>query len=298
MNSKPHLCAFNSKLAAMFALGCLALACGSNDPTGSGGEGTLSFTTWGEGYIEDEIPADPDGGFVDGWSLKYEKFLVNFQNIRVADAKGDVAASMDGSMLFDNHVKDIKTIIDFDHLEAKAWNEVSYEIAPVTDDTELSGSASEADKQLMIDGGYSLYVEATAEKDDVTKHFAWGFAIGTKYSNCHSDQNGREEYGVIVTNNGDLEVQLTTHGDHLYYDRLQASPDPAVVTSLRFDALAAADADEDGELTLEELDAEPIDVRLYDPSGLRATTHGAFVTQLARTVGHFRGEGECNISHL
>lgn len=86
--------------------------------------------------------------------------------------------------------------------------------------------------------------------------------------------------------------------DHLFYDRLQSSPDPSVVTSLRFDALAAADANADGEVTLEELNATPIDVRLYDPSGLGAATYGAFVTQLARTVGHFRGEGECTVSRL
>jgi hypothetical protein len=279
-------------------LGALTTGCGSSDPTGSGGEGKLSFTTWGEDYIEHEIPSGSEGGFVDGWTVKYDKFLVSFRNIQVADAKGDVAASMKGSRLFDNHVKGVKTIIEFEQVEAKAWDHVSYEIAPVAEDTELSTSASDRDKQLMLEGGYALYVEATAEKGDVSKRFSWGFALGTKYAECHSEQDGRDEYGVVVTNNGDLEVQLTTHGDHLYYDRLQASPDPAVPTSLRFDALAAADTNEDGEITLEELDRAPLDVLHYDPSGLRATTHGAFVTQLARTVGHFRGEGECNISHL
>jgi hypothetical protein len=51
-------------------------------------------------------------------------------------------------------------------------------------------------------------------------------------------------------------------------------------------------------VTLAELDARPLDVRLDDPSGLGAATHGAFVTSLARTVGHFRGQGECIISGL
>ncbi|HTV22354.1 MAG TPA: hypothetical protein VMG12_26885, partial [Polyangiaceae bacterium] len=87
-----------------------------------------------------------------------------------------------------------------------------------------------------------------------------------------------------------------THGDHLFYDRLQASPNPAIVTSLRFDTLAAADANADGDITLVELEAKPLDVRLYDPSGLGAANYGDFVTSLARTVGHFRGEGECTIS--
>jgi hypothetical protein len=155
------------------------------------------------------------------------------------------------------------------------------------------------DLKLMLDGGYSFYVEATATKGDVSKHFAWGFTIGTKYERCHSEQDGKDQLGVVVTNNSETELQLTTHGDHLYYDRLQASPDPAIVTSLRFQALANADTDGDGEITLEELDAAPLDIRLYDPSGLKGiTSQGAFVTSLARTIGHFRGEGECDISGL
>jgi hypothetical protein len=288
-----------SRIALLLGLGSVACSA-ADDPTGSGGEGKLSFTTWGERYIEDEIPAASDrtDGFVDAWTLKYSKFLVNFRNIRVADAKGNVAALMQGSMLFDNHEKGIKTIVEYEGITAKAWQDVSYEIAPVTETTELGSSVSEADKQLMLDGGFSLYVEATATKADVTKTFEWGFAIGTRYQECHSEQDGKDEAGLVVTNNGELEVQLTTHGDHLYYDRLQASPDPEIETSLRFDTLANADADDDGHITLDELDAMPLDVERYDPSGLGAATQGAFVKSLARTVGHFRGEGECTIRQL
>jgi hypothetical protein len=294
---------FGRRTAFAVGTGALVLsaaACGSSDPTGSGGVGTLSFTTWGEEYIEDAIPVDSgDGsGFTDGWTVSYDKFLVNFQNIVVADIAGDMAASMQSSTLFDNTLPGVKTIIEFDDVPARAWDRVSYEIAPVTASTELGDGVPEADKTLMLAGGYSLYVSATATKGDVEKRFSWGFAIGTRYNECHSEQDGRDEAGVVVTNNGSLEAQLTTHGDHLFYDRLQASPDPAIETSLRFDTLAAADADDDGQVTLAELEATPLDVRLYDPSGLGAVNFGAFVTSLARTVGHFRGEGECTISGL
>jgi hypothetical protein len=284
----------------VLAASLCALACGSTDPTGSGGEGTVSFTTWGEEYIEEAIPADPAGvgGFIDGWSVRYDKFLVNFQNIVVADARGEVAATQQGAKLLDNTVPGVKSITRFAGVPAKAWDRISYEIAPVSTATELTDGVSDEDQTLMSAGGYSLYVEATATKAEVQKRFAWGFPIGTRYNECHSEQDGRDEAGVVVTNNATLEAQLTTHGDHLFYDRLQASPDPAIATSLRFDAIAAADTNDDGEVTLAELDARPLDVRLYDPSGLGAATHGAFVTSLARTVGHFRGEGECIISGL
>jgi hypothetical protein len=286
--------------AATCALVLATAACGSSDPTGSGGVGTLSFTTWGEEYIEQAIPVDRgDGsGFVDGWTVSYDEFLVNFQNIVVADATGGMAASMQSSTLFDNTVPGVKTIIEFDDIPAKAWDRISYEIAPVTASTELADRVSETDKALMLAGGYSLYVSAVASRGDVQKRFAWGFAIGTRYEECHSEQDGRDEAGVVVTNNGRLEAQLTTHGDHFFYDRLQTSSDPAIQTSLRFDTLAAADTDDDGEVTLAELEAKPLDVRLYDPSGLGAVNFGAFVTSLARTVGHFRGEGECTVRGL
>jgi hypothetical protein len=301
-----------NRCGSLFALLLLAgsslVGCGTSDPTGSGGTGTISFTTWGEDYVQVEIPPDSSEvtGFVDGWTIEYAKFLVNFQKIEVADQKGHVAASMDGSMLFDNHVEGVKPIIAFKDVEAKAWARVSYAIAPVTADTKLSDSATEADRKMMEEGGYSFYVDATATKGDVTKHLAWGFAIGTRYQECHSEQDGKDEAGVVVTNNSDVEVQLTTHGDHLYYDRLQASPDPAILTSLRFDTLAADDNDGDGEITLEELNGSALNVKscsekkvpCYDPSGLGAATQGAFVTSLARTIGHFRGEGECEISGL
>jgi len=284
------------------AFGLSAAACGSNDPAGEGGTGKIAFTTWGEEYIQDEIPVDPgDGsGFIDGWTVKYSKFLVNFTKLKVADASGATAAEFKGSKLFDNHVSDpeVKSIVDFDDVPAKAWNRVSYQIAPVTDDTELGDGATADDKLLMLDGGYSFYVEAAASKGQLTKHFTWGFTIATQYNDCHSEQDGKEQDGVVVTNNAAIDVQLTTHGDHLYYDRLEESPNPAVKTSLRFDALADADKDDDGELTLDELYAEPIDVSRYNPSGFDTPSFGAFVTELARTIGHFRGEGECTTVEL
>jgi len=283
--------------------GAVALGCSdTGDPTGSGGEGTVSFTTWGEEYIQDAIPPDPKGqtGFIDGWTVKYDHFLVNFANITVADQAGAVAANMPGGKLFDNHVPDVKSIVDFDALPAKAYTEVSYEITPPTADGDVGPDVNSKLRQKMIDEGYAVYVEATATRDDAKLTYAWGFPISTRYKDCHSEQSGRDEKGFVIRNNATIEAQLTTHGDHLYYDRLQSSPDPSVQTSLRFDAIAGADADEDGEITLDELDGVSMAklVGMYDPSGFRAATLKDFVTHLARTVGHFRGEGECDIEGL
>jgi hypothetical protein len=269
------------------------------------GAGKASFTTWGEEYIEDEIPADPSGedGFIDGWSVRFDKFLVVFHEIKVADARGEVAAEMRGSKLVDNTLSGRKQLVVFDDVEAKHWDSVSYQIKPADADTELVAGEPE-DLRMMIDNGYSIYVAGSAEKRErdgntISKTFRWGFTTATQYNGCQqAEESGQALEGIVVTNGGHDSSELTTHGDHFFYDRLMASPDPEVPTSLRFEEKAAADADGDGEITLEELDASPIDVRLYDPSGLDARTLAAFVTSLARTVGHFRGEGECSISAL
>ncbi len=275
-------------------------SCGSDDV----GKGTAKFTTWGEEFIEEGIPANADGesGFLDGWSLKYDKFLVVFHGITVADSGGKVVATMPGSKFVDNTKMGRKDLVTFANLDAKHFDRVSYQIKPALADSEVvSGSA--ADRDMMVQNGYSFYVEGSATKDmsgtQVKKTFHWGFKTATQYNDCQQpEESGMPIQGIVVTKGGTDTSELTTHGDHLYYDRLKASPDPAVKTSLRFEEKAAADKNNDGEITLDELNATPIDVRTYDPSGLSAPSLGAFMTSLARTIGHFRGEGECTISEI
>ncbi len=281
---------------AILCLTC-ATACG-------GGAGTAKFTTWGEEYIEEMIPADPEGeaGFVDGWTLHYDRFLVTMHQIQVAASDGTVGATMEGSKLIDNTTPGRKDLVSFTDLEAREWDAVSYQIKPATPTSELVG-ATEADRTLMVDNGWSIYVEGSATKTStagpVTKTFHLGYPTATQYSSCQQpEDSGHAILGIVVTDGGTDVSELTTHGDHFYYDRLKASPDPAVKTVLRFDEKAAADTDADGEITQEELDAERIDVMKYDPSGFDAPTLGAFMTALARTIGHFRGEGECTISKI
>jgi hypothetical protein len=92
-------------------------------------------------------------------------------------------------------------------------------------------------------------------------------------------------------------VQLTIHGDHLFFDDLQ-SPE----AKMRFDAMAAADnlgiAGADGQVTLEELAAVDLTELPPDQYGTGGVGNVRnlrdFVTALVRTVGHFRGEGECS----
>ena len=50
-----------------------------------GGVGTVSLTTWGEEYIEQEIPA---AEFEDGHTVKFTKFLVVVNEFQLATKTG------------------------------------------------------------------------------------------------------------------------------------------------------------------------------------------------------------------
>jgi hypothetical protein len=275
-------------LATTTAL-AVALAACSSDASGSG---TASFVTWGEEYVEKEIPsADVE----DGWTIKYSKFLVAIHDVTVADDAGGQAAKQAGSKLVDHTKPGRKPVASFAGIPARAWNRVSYRVGPAAADSQLEG-ATEADKALMVQGGFSVYVEATATKGAVTKSYKWGFKTNTVYDRCQGELAGKETDGVVVTNGGTDSVELTIHGDHFYYDDLQAKE-----AKVRFDSIAAADdaGNKDGVVTLEELAAVklaaiPKDKGPYGTGSAAGINDlRAFVEALSRTVGHFRGEGEC-----
>lgn len=256
---------------------------------GSEGSGTLKVATWGEDYIETEIPAASGGGdgFVDGWTVRYDKFLVTFGDLLVADRDGNIGASLPGQRVFDLHPKGPHAVHEAT-LEARRWDRVG--ISVLTAKQASAGNASAADVKLMNDQGYSVYVEGAATKGTQTVTFAWGFTTATAYGECQEATTGD---GVSIPTGGTATIQFTIHGDHFFYDDLQ-SQDP----SLRFAAIAAADADADGHVTLDELaqvDLTSLPIGQYGTGGDgRVTDLAGFLAALSRTVVHYQGEGHCH----
>jgi len=268
-----------------------AMACNNSD----NGQGTVTFTTWGESFIEDGLPSS---AFLDAWSVKYSRFLVVYNHVTVADENGDVVAKLPHPLVFDMTQKaqgKPKTLASFE-LEAKEWPNVSYQVGPITTDAEVGDLATADDVSLLQTDDASVHVEGTATSPTgAKKTFNWSFAPATLFQGCHGMQDGKEVEGVLITNGGTQEVELTVHGDHLFYDDLQSEE-----SGPRFQAYADADANNDGQVTLDEMDQVP----LYTipiakgPYGTGAlgnvNTLGDYVRTLARTIGHYRGEGSCN----
>ena len=120
----------------------------------------------------------------------------------------------------------------------------------------------------------------SATKDGTTKTFDWLFDQETHYSAC--------ETTTKVSDGGTATFQITVHADHFFYDSLVAEE-----PQLAFQALADADADDDGVTTRAELEAA--DIGSYDP-GSAGDVNDLWTWLIAqsRTLGHVDGEGHCD----
>lgn len=257
-----------------------------------GGTGSVSFTAWGEEYIEDEIPVDSmqTTGFVDGWEVKYGRFLVVLAEVSLAKTTGEKGPTQGAAKVLDLVKPGPVSLFTFKDVAATKWDKVSYALAPATAAAEATGAIAAADVERMKTGGLSLHVEGTATKGATTKTFAWSFTNDTLYADCTNDDFGA---GVTVPTGAEEVVQLTIHGDHFWYDDLQAED-----AKLRFEAIAGADANQDGAVTLDELaqvQLTSLPLGQYGTGSAGAVkTLKDFVSALTATLGHYRGEGHCD----
>lgn len=275
-------------LAAMLA-GC------GGDGVGSG---SVSVSLWGESYIESNDGIGPamgaEAGFVDGWTVRYTKFLVSVGEVRVAAADGTAGGTAAGLRVYNLHgTNGPLRLASLTNIPARRMDRVSYRIAPVTAGA-VAGNAgvSPNDLAAMQAGGHSIWVEGSATKPgrSAPLTFRWAFSNAVDYERCELDG----AFGVAVPTGGTADLQLTIHGDHFFYDRIGDG------AQLRFDDLAAADRDMNNEVTLDELaavDLTTLPRDRFDPGGApNVNTLRDFVTALSTTVGHFNGEGECVVT--
>lgn len=252
------------------ALSLLLCACDG----ASAGEGTLRVTAWGEDFIEQGIPTE---AFVDGWSVTFDAFVVSLDAI---DADG---VRMPGSY-----------VLDLSQPSGGAGQELGVLSVPAGQVPALSWSLSTAtpeastdvdDKVIdaMVGADASLWARGTARRGDEVKTFDWPLDVTSRYVECDT--------GAALVKDEVTDAVLTVHADHLFYDDLD-SEEPGVA----FDLIAAADADDDGVITVEELQAQSLSGQArYQVGGRDVDDLHAFIVAQARTLGHINGEGHCEI---
>jgi hypothetical protein len=278
--------------AALLAL-ATALGCGS-DSAGTS-PGTVSVSIWGEDYIADRIPPvmGAEAGIEEAWTVRYTRFLVTLGDFTVAAADGTAGGALAPMRVYDLKTTATPFVVGrITNVPSRRMDRVSYRIAPATAASTL-GNATAADLTLMQTNGYGIYVEGEGTRMGTTVRFRWGFTQGITYSPC---SNADESLGLAVPSGGNVDAQITVHGDHFFYDDLQSES-----ARLRFQAIADADVapigNGDGTVTLEELarvDLTTLPSTQYGGGDMgRVRTLRDFVTAISATVGHFNGEGHC-----
>ncbi len=225
-------------------------------------DGNWVVSTWGEDFIESSIPAD---AFADGCAASFSRFTVEITEAALLDGDGAVVGEVDGAA--------VELTAPGPHLLGSAAVPAAHH------DTARFTIAPPAGE----DGAASVHVAGTLVCGDDTVAFDWAFSTTTTYRCAPA--------GLTVPAKGEVATELTVHGDHLFYDGLEA--EDAV---LRGAAIVAADADGDGEVTLDELAAVGV-AGLGHTVGRHSevTDLAAFVTHLSRTLGHVDGEGHCEV---
>lgn len=266
-------------LALAAALAAAATTAGCDDGFAPG---NLTVRIYGEDYIEDDIPADE---FVDAWEITFSKFLVTTTGVE-GFIEGDDAPATEDPMYRVFDLAQPSGGVGYTVLSTEVpggqYASFGYRIAapPAGSSDVVAGNAEDIDVSFMQSNAYAVFVEGLAVKSAETRSFAWGFGATTRYSDCHAD---------VLIDGTDASVQLTIHGDHLFYDDLVSS-EPQVAFQL------LADADANGDDVIEEAELAAFDIsgqERYQTGSLDIDNLYDFIDQQVSTLGHIDGEGHC-----
>jgi hypothetical protein len=132
-------------------------------------------------------------------------------------------------------------------MHARGRCELGFQVRSPSENAVLGAGVSEGDRAFMREvasdafvenAGIAVHVVGSATREETTTRFAWSFRQRLDYlCDVVSFESGTKQT---------LEIAL--HGDALFQPR----DDPGA--KLGFDPFAAADQDDDGEITLAELD--------------------------------------------
>lgn len=290
----------------------LLLACGADGATGQ----VQVFIEAEDTIPEGLDPGDGEENVVDGWTVRYSKFLITVGDFKASRSSG-------GEVLEDPavYVVDLLrlpaggfVLTEFADVAAERWDRVGYSLPNADDSAEAADGTAAADRDFMVAAGYSLYVEGEISKPDgqgcllgdpmacepaPSVAFKWGLAAGTSFADCAGPDGVA---GFAVPSGGTAQVKPTIHGDHWFFTNITQG---AEITERRAQWIADADADRDGETTLDELRAAPA-AKLF-PAELGYNLSGALIPVVTaydyleaqvRTLGDFQGEGECPTREL
>lgn len=253
----------------LFAL-TQSLGCGAGETDSAAG--TIDVGITGEEAVQDglpftKMPAAEQIVLVDGWSIKFERWLTSVENIRLSEPGkdpaqqqviGETVALQPGPWVI-NLTRAEKTPLasfaakmngkPFDTTVRYAF---SFDLAPAKASAKRMNldASDEAALAEMQQRGWSNYVEVTATHDPYdamddmsfrdypTKvRFKLGWGGTVSYLNCSNPDNGGDEQanrGVQPAQGAKKNADIYIHIEHPFWDQLNVENPPS-----RFDAIAA-----------------------------------------------------------
>jgi len=262
--------------AALASLITIAAACLPDDTRPE--PGRLRMTVTADEAIASGLTT------ADGWAITFDRFWLSLGEVRLAGDDCSPYAEGDYLRILDLRVAGAQTL---NTSYALGDCELGFQLRAPRDDAVLgTGIDAEIDQWMRTRAtdafvteasGIVLHVAGRAMKAAATLEFAWSFRQRFDYL-CE----------VITFRGGEsrtLDVEI--RGAALFHDRTGDER-----AELRFDPLARADRDGDGAITLEELDAVPLDGSDLGTLGTRI--YLGLVPELANV----RGQDRCFVAPL
>ncbi len=240
----------------------------------------------------------------DGWIVRFDQVLASLGEVEL-ESREDTD---DDCVQYD--LSRYNRLFDFTQMGRENLNlvhglgtcDVRFEYGPPSSDSVLGPGVTERDRaEMRIEGdnGYAqteraaLVVRGSAQRDAVTKRFTWTFRQNVELFAC--GYLSEVATLVVLTGGRRQQLQLEVSGEQLFRDSVTSEGE------LRFDAFAAADADNDGSITMEELrqrdahttvDLARLDIDLpIDPAAL--TVADVLYWLQFTSLPHVVGGGRC-----
>ncbi len=205
----------------------------------------------------------------DGWTITFDRVLVTVGGIDIEGDACDEYADADYFRILDGQLdKPQKVGLTYGlgtcTLQVRARNPGSEALLGegVTEEQKFAMRQPGSDPFEEL-AGVTYLVRGVARRGSETKSFQWQFRRRrVAYDKCRlSAAEGSETFTLGQNENKTTELQV--HAEALFFDAID--PDKA---RLRFDHLAAADADGDGVVTIEELTKVPLADAGIDVTGV------------------------------
>lgn len=255
-------------IATLFACS-LATGCkgGGDGPE----DGTLDIRIYGGDYIEEGIPADK---FSDGWEVSWDTFIVALDSVATTADEDETRYLFDLTAVSGGAGNKVARL-----RSPSGMPKLGYRISYGPAATE--GNATAETVTTFVENEWSIYVEGSAVKDAVNLTFAWGFTTKTTYEEC--------EVAEMLPESGEVRTLITIRAQQMFQDKVGEEG-----ADVRFDSIAAADADMDTIVTPSELQAVEFGTLVgYDAGDAEVTNLFEMVKAQVARLGHIDGDGRC-----